>query len=565
MLNRRRLFWMMLTALTIAGLTIVIASTLTPAPESATASAPPVKVNTNRDYVVLSWNDLGMHCYNRDFNDLAVLPPANTLWAQVIKVGSPPKVITTGVTVEYSFPSNTYSIGKSNFWSPNTRPGPNNGVQNARAIFGLSSNLPDNIGLAGNGLAGQMTRQGDHFMAEWIPITEYNDSDWNTRDPYQLATVIVRDSITNAELARETVVTPVSTEMRCDRCHANNGEGNEGIATGVVEQNILTKHDQDNSDDYPNSHALLMDSRPVLCAECHSANAIGAPGQPGIPSLSKVMHSQHADKVTQDTAGCYNCHPGPDTKCLRDVMSAQGMGCVDCHGMMQQVSQNPNPWLTEPRCDTCHNQTNGSGQKIYEQNQALYRLSSAHGGIYCEGCHDSTHAIAPSTQPRDAIKFLDLQGHTGQLDLCTVCHSSWPTGAGPHELAPPQIRDFAFAPDGSSTPDPGATIVYTHTLKNTGNVSDTYSMEWRSSRGWAAVDAPSSVALNPGQTRLMTVTVSVPGGGATRGQIETTIISATSVVSSTLTQHVVDVTRIPVAWVYLPLIMTLTPPILYGE
>jgi len=26
-------------------------------------------------YVVLGWNDLGMHCYNRDFQDLAVLPP----------------------------------------------------------------------------------------------------------------------------------------------------------------------------------------------------------------------------------------------------------------------------------------------------------------------------------------------------------------------------------------------------------------------------------------------------------------------------------------------------------
>ena len=36
-------------------------------------------------YVVLAWNDLGMHCYNRDFRDLAVLPPYNTLWAQVLR------------------------------------------------------------------------------------------------------------------------------------------------------------------------------------------------------------------------------------------------------------------------------------------------------------------------------------------------------------------------------------------------------------------------------------------------------------------------------------------------
>ncbi len=56
--------------------------------------------------VVIAWNDLGMHCYNRDFQDLAVLPPFNTLWAQVIQVGDPPQVITTGLTVEYSFADN---------------------------------------------------------------------------------------------------------------------------------------------------------------------------------------------------------------------------------------------------------------------------------------------------------------------------------------------------------------------------------------------------------------------------------------------------------------------------
>ncbi|HRA66468.1 MAG TPA: hypothetical protein PL187_10635, partial [Caldilinea sp.] len=51
----------------------------TPGP---TPGAPPV---ANDEYVVLGWNDLGMHCYNRDFQNLAVLPPYNNLWAQVIK------------------------------------------------------------------------------------------------------------------------------------------------------------------------------------------------------------------------------------------------------------------------------------------------------------------------------------------------------------------------------------------------------------------------------------------------------------------------------------------------
>ena len=46
------------------------------------------------EYAVLAWNDLGMHCYNRDFEYLAILPPANTLWVQVIKVGDPPQIVT---------------------------------------------------------------------------------------------------------------------------------------------------------------------------------------------------------------------------------------------------------------------------------------------------------------------------------------------------------------------------------------------------------------------------------------------------------------------------------------
>jgi hypothetical protein len=57
-------------------------------------------------------------------------------------------------------------------------------------------------------------------------------------------------------------------------------------------------------------------------------------------------------------------------------MSRRGMDCHDCHGSMETVSENPNPWLVEPRCDNaaCH----GSD---YQQDQALYGLSKEQGGI----------------------------------------------------------------------------------------------------------------------------------------------------------------------------------------
>ena len=86
------------------------------------ALSAPSPVTMVDQYKVLAWNDLGMHCYNRSFQDLAVLPPYNTLWAQVIKVGDPPQIVTTGITVTYVFTDNTYSVGKSDFWTYEYRP-----------------------------------------------------------------------------------------------------------------------------------------------------------------------------------------------------------------------------------------------------------------------------------------------------------------------------------------------------------------------------------------------------------------------------------------------------------
>jgi hypothetical protein len=370
------------------------------------------------EYALLAWNDLGMHCYNRDFQDLAVLPPFNTLWAQVIRVGDPPQVITDGITVEYSFPDNTYSVGKSNFWTYDVD------------LFGVD--LPDNVGLKGFGLSGQMTVTVDHFEAIGIPLTEFRDSAPTTPYPYQLATIIAKETASGNELARLRVVAPVSTEMHCDFCHYDGAI--EGISTGRVETNILTLHDEENQEDYPSGHeGPLMSRRPILCAECHASNALGAPGVAGLPSLSKAMHEQHDGIVPDSITGCYNCHPGPQTHCLRDVMSSSAyqIYCVDCHGTMYHVSQNPNPWLNEPRCDNvaCH----GSS---YALDQPLYRMSKDHGEVYCEGCHDSPHAIAPSSQMNDWLKFLDLQRHAGPLDDCLVCHASLPASTGPHGLSP---------------------------------------------------------------------------------------------------------------------------------
>jgi hypothetical protein len=144
------------------------------------------------------------------------------------------------------------------------------------------------------------------------------------------------------------------------------------------------------------------------------------------------MHNHHKglDDITPDTDGCYNCHPGPETQCLRCTMSQDfALNCITCHGTIDEVAQNPNPWLNEPRCDNtaCH----GAG---YSLDKPLYRDSKGHGQLYCAGCHDSPHAIAKSREPNDAIKFVDLQGHPGTLRDCVSCHLTEPTDAFVHGM-----------------------------------------------------------------------------------------------------------------------------------
>jgi hypothetical protein len=427
-------------------------------------------------YKIIGWNDLGMHCMNESFANLAVLPPYNTLWAQVIRQGPEPDIVTSGVTVEYSIVDNTYSAGKTNFW------------QYARQLFGVD--LAPNVGLTGATLAGQMHVSGDHFVVEGVPLTPYRDSapqpgpqNWY---PYQLAHLVVRDSATGQVLAETTTVAPVSTEMRCDTCH---GDGmQEGIATGNVETNILTLHDRE-------EETNLMGSRPVLCATCHASNALGAPGKPNIPNLSRAMHNKHAPEnnaraasfnggalsalfsqaganalpaavASEGTNNCYLCHPGQQTQCLRDVMYQKGLTCTSCHGGTADVA-NParRPWIDEPRCGACH------AAQYAENSGKRYRDSVGHGGLYCEACHGSPHAILPSTQPNDNIQNIALQGHAGTLSDCTVCHASVPAGAGPHGLQP-NVTPTATTTAGV-TPTRTATATRTAAPTETGTVTRT--------------------------------------------------------------------------------------------
>lgn len=349
-------------------------------------------------YVVLGWNDLGMHCMNQYFQTLCILPPYNNLWAQVVRRGDLPQVVSQGVTLNYRFPKNTKSSTKVNFWDYEDK------------LF--QTTLAADVGLAGNGLAGAMAWNGQAFEAKGVPLTPFEDAAPTVEQPYQTAEITLLQTSDGQQLDQTQFVAPVSVEINCLKCHGS-------------EDNILKQHEDMN----------LTSLKPVLCASCHESNALGTPKKPGIPSLSQAVHGKHAEEVAN--ISCYDCHPGQKTQCLRDVMYAVGKKCTDCHGRLANVAQSiengRRPWLDEPTCETCH------GAKYAVNPGKLYRQSTGHGGLFCEACHNSPHAILPSTQPLDNMQAIRLQGYARSITDCNVCHLTTPKAAGPHGLMAPSV------------------------------------------------------------------------------------------------------------------------------
>ncbi len=362
------------------------------------------------DWVILGWNDLGMHCDQDDYSYFCVLPPFNTLHVQVFQRSSKSSPVMSGITVSYAFAKKTDSTLHTNFWT-------------YASNFGW--NLAPNVGLTGNGLSGDMKADSNNlsWVADGIPITPYDDD--GTWDPYGTATITVKDSSGNV-LQTADVVAPVSTEMMCSNCHG----------TSNPQLDILQEHDS------YNGTTLASDAqagKPHRCSECHADNALGAPGQPGVESLSLAMHKFHAGKVAATTDGCYNCHPGSKTQCLRGIMERAGKGCIDCHGDMNQVytsiQNGRSPWLNEPKCANCHDSKHQENSNTLYRNSILNNSpgSSMNGKLYCEACHNSTHAELTTANSADPTIPQKFQGDNYWIWSCQICHTGKTNTAAMHK------------------------------------------------------------------------------------------------------------------------------------
>ncbi|HEU5072371.1 MAG TPA: PKD domain-containing protein [Verrucomicrobiae bacterium] len=475
------------------------------------------------DNQLLGWNNLGMHCMDSDYSVFSILPPYNTIEAQLIVGG---RLFTNGVGYSVTYQAvadpdgsfNSTSVGKGNY-------------HDFYQQLYTANPLPADMGLAGWGMPGtnntpqamlfEPTNQPapvsapavltpvNWFRAEGIPLTPYDDV--GNKNPYPLMRLIARSGGT--PVATNDIVLPVSDEMDCRACHASGTQTAAQPAAGWVwaanperdyRLNILRLHDERNFAQHHDLYVaaladrgynplglyrgVVADGQPVLCANCHSSEALGTPSFGTIPQLTTSIHALHATvmdpelNLTLDNsanrAACYRCHPGSTTKCLRGAMggaiAADGsmeMQCQSCHGNMSQVGSSARVgWFMEPNCQGCHTgtATTNSGQirftsvfsdtstwtvrtnaqstfatqpDIPAAGLSLYRFSAGHGGLQCSACHGSTHAEFPATHRNDNLRNERLQGHAGMMVECTACHTSMSVNSttahnGPHGLHP---------------------------------------------------------------------------------------------------------------------------------
>jgi hypothetical protein len=414
---------------------------------------------------LLGWNNLGMHCMDSDYSVFSILPPYNTIEAQLIVGG---KLVTNGgnYTVTYQAVAdpggsfNSTAMGKGNYYTY------------ATAIYGAA--LAPEGGLAGWNMPGtnntplaMLFEPTNHpaagvatpvnwFRAEGIPITPYDDA--HSKNPYPMMRLIAKNGAT--PIATNDIVLPVSDEMDCRACHASGSDAAAMPAAGWVwggiqerdfRLNILRLHDEHqfarNATLYQSALAargfnpqglyrgVVADNKPVLCAACHASEALGAPSYGTIPPLTASVHSFHAhvmDPISSlpldssaNRSACYRCHPGSATKCLRGAMGgaiaadgSMSMQCQSCHGNMSTVgSASRVGWFMEPNCASCHTgtATSNNGQIRYTS-----VFSNTNGTV--RQPVNQTFSTQPNI-PANGISLYRFSAGHGGLQ-CSACHGS---------------------------------------------------------------------------------------------------------------------------------------------
>ncbi|MDD5758362.1 MAG: hypothetical protein PHI06_04700 [Desulfobulbaceae bacterium] len=431
-----------------------------------------------RDLVVLATNDLGMHCACPGTEYFMLLPPFNTIRAQVIERGKEPKVLGAedGIVIEYKMVENTDASLKSDpYYSTWIKNMPKYG-------FGPAVRADGKVqGISGATLSGQLEPQKEGWW-EIVGIPAYPDATNSTaadkimtdplggpnRNPYLTAEIKVKDAVSGQLLTETKAVVPVAFGGCCN-CHLQLTK-DKGMEPTPANSFALmgSLHKRDSGIDFskidPDGDGQ---PGPIRCSACHLDPAMGettAPGYKGYATskytFSNVLHRWHAEneavkKYDPNLAtNCYACHPGNNVGCFRDFHADKGLWCTDCHGDLNQRAaegQVDNPWsrMTLPKCADCHGDMGeGGGNVNVFGGEFLNSRGHVDQKVLCSSCHGSPHALYPSSVAKDNYQPLTLQGSESAIGKCDVCH----TDMGSKWAMPPHVRaDGSTATGGTTT------------------------------------------------------------------------------------------------------------------
>ena len=203
-----------------------------------------------------------------------------------------------------------------------------------------------------------------------------------------------------------------------------------------------------------------METGGMVCQDCHGQSTqVGNdftadfPAQPG-----QTVAGLRVPWVNEPK--CQSCHVG-DAMQVQSLIRAGELADAAIHAT--DKSGNADGLRLEMAYSLDEHALNGGDDQLtlfdfsdsrFASNLPLYRLSGGnegsgkgHGGVSCEGCHGSTHAIWPNANPwaNDNTTAMELQGHTGTIVECGTCHDSdlGNTLNGPHGMHPVGGARFA--------------------------------------------------------------------------------------------------------------------------
>jgi hypothetical protein len=416
---------------------------------------------------------------------MLLLPPFNTLRAQVIERGGQSPVVLsdpTDIRVEYDV------IENYDDFNPYKEDDQSKTDIRVDGYYATWMSVMEDYGfpppedpstgaiqgLTGKGLAGEMDAQAEGWWeAIGVPaFPDYLNSSSQERimvdplggpdrNPYLTAEIEVYEQSSGALLASTQATVPVSFGGCCN-CHlqlaADSGlDPTPDQSFGLMGQ----LHARDSGINFADPAVLDPNGDgapgPVRCSVCHWDPAMGESSPPGgyvnattgadlqvsQYSFSDVLHRWHVENsavlgYNPDLAtDCYECHPSNQVMCYRGHHTGKTIGqdnhavwCTDCHGdLLQRVAEGQlaNPWseATLPACQNCHSATGENGVLTHTFGGSFLKsMSHKNDGILCSTCHGAPHALNPSTLAKDNEQNLALQGLPDPIGKCSTCHTN---------------------------------------------------------------------------------------------------------------------------------------------